>query len=92
MAAAAPSGPAATSGGDYGSADGLGAAASAPTSVGIAAAPSTGQITKQETTSTTSVDGSSGPSWSPLLIVSAIALVLGVALLVLARRRENELR
>lgn len=92
-AAAEPSRPAGASGGDFGSADGLGTAASAPTSVGIAAAPSLGQITSEGTTSTTSAgDGSSGRSSSPLLILSAIALVLGVALLVLARRRENEPR
>jgi len=92
-AAAAPSSPADTSGGGFGTEDGGVRAASAPTSVGIAAAPSTGQITYQGTTSTTSADdGSSGRSSSPLLILSAIALVLGVALLVLARRRENEPR
>ncbi|HEY7969698.1 MAG TPA: hypothetical protein VID95_06840 [Candidatus Limnocylindrales bacterium] len=89
-AAAAPGTGAA--GGGFGTADGGVPAASAPTSVGIAAAPSTAQVPNQETTSTTSAgDGSSSRSWSPLLIVSAIALVIGVALLVLARRRENEL-
>jgi LPXTG-motif cell wall-anchored protein len=92
-AAAAPSTPADTAGGGFGSLDGQSAAPSAPTSVGIAAAPSTGQVTHQETTSTTSADdGSSGRSSSPLLILSGVALVLGVALLVLARRRENEAR
>jgi hypothetical protein len=92
-AAAAPSTPADTAGGGFGTLDGGVPAASAPTSVGIAAAPSTGRITNQETTSTTPAgDGSSGRSSSPLLILSAIALVLGVALLVLARRRENEAR
>jgi len=92
-AAAAPSTPADTTGGGFGSLDGQSAAPSAPTSVGIAAAPSIGPVTHQETTSTaTADDGSSGRSSSPLLILSAIALVLGVALLVLARRRENEPR
>ena len=76
-------------GGDFGSADGLGAASSAPTSVGIAAAPSPGQIRARGPRPRRRPAMESGRASSPLLILSAIALVLGVALLVL-QGPENE--
>jgi hypothetical protein len=77
--------------GNFGSDSGGQPGSSSPTSVGIAAAPSVETITKEPPTGAESTTSSAtSGSWSPLLIVSAIALVIGFALLVLARRREND--